>query len=151
MSRIETRLALILSDDARDPFVLGPIIEASGCIAYGAVPMTADVEDALRTTPASLVLVHVDLKRDTLARPEDVAVLGLLLRDPSYGQRHAVVLVTRTPDVVRHVLGPILARLHVPVLELPCVPEVARATLASACARIEQQETVVVAASAPTA
>lgn len=148
MSRMLTATALILSDDARDPDMLHSLLAASGYVAYSVASVDSSVEETLRETHAALVLAHVDLKRDTLAQPSDVAVLGLLLREPSYGEQHAVLLLTRTPDVVETVLGPVLERLGVPVLALPYMFDDARAAVTMACAHL-QMEQLEVAPSAP--
>ncbi len=132
MSQMMQESALILSNDARDPDALQSILAANGYTVYTMESVDGDVERTLLETSATLVLTHIDLKRDTLAHPDDVAVLGLLLREPSYGERHLVLLLTRTPDVVETVLGPVLERLGVPVLALPCTLDAARATLALA-------------------
>lgn len=132
MLQATTAMALILSDDARDPDTLRPILAASGYEIFSVEPLDGAVEQLLRDTPATLVLAHVDLKRDTLARPDDVAVIGLLLREPAYAERHTVVALTRTPEVVETVLGAVLERLGVPVIALPCVFESACETLAMA-------------------
>ncbi|HET9111030.1 MAG TPA: hypothetical protein VFN78_09420 [Ktedonobacterales bacterium] len=132
MSSELTAVALILSDDARDPDLLMDALAASGYAAYHLEPMDAAVEETLRETHAALVLAHVDLKRDTLAQPSDVALLGFLLREPAYRERHAIMLLTRTPDVVETVLGPLLERLEIPVLTLPCAGDYVRDSLARA-------------------
>ncbi len=124
MSSVLTAVALILSDDTRDPDLLMDALAASGYAAYYLQPMDAAVEETLRETHAALVLAHVDLERDMLARPNDVALLGFLLREPEYRQRHAIALLTRTPDEVETLLGPLLARLEIPVLTLPCADDV---------------------------
>lgn len=139
MSWIMQRTALILSDDARDPSELEAILAASGYAVYAIAPVDGSVELTLRETQATLVLAHVDLKRDTLAQPADVAVLGLLLREPTYAAEHVVLVVTRTPDVVETVLGPVLERLGVPVLALPTTPEIARELVELASARLTPQ------------
>jgi hypothetical protein len=132
MSQMMQESALILSNDARDPDALQTILAANGYSVYTVESVDGDVERTLLETSASLVLTHIDLKRDTLAQPDDVAVLGLLLREPSYGEQHVVMILTRTPDVVETVLGPVLERLGIPVLALPCTLEEARATLTQA-------------------
>ncbi|HET9110894.1 MAG TPA: hypothetical protein VFN78_08735 [Ktedonobacterales bacterium] len=132
MTSVLTAVALFLSDDARDPDLLMDALTASGYSTYHLASLDGAVEDTLRETHAALVLAHVDLKRDTLAQPHDVALLGFLLREPAYRERHAVALLTRTPDVIETVLGPLLARLEIPVLTLPCSFEYARASLTQA-------------------
>lgn len=139
MSGMLKATALILSDDARDPNLLQALLAASGYAAYSVEPVDSTVEQTLLETHAELVVAHVDLKRDTLARPSDVAVLGLLLREPSYIEEHAVLVLTRTPDVVETVLGPVLERLGVPVLPLPYALDDARAIVALACAHLRPE------------
>lgn len=130
-----TTQALILSDDARDTDVLQPILAASGYTAASLAGVDATVERTLRETDATLVLAHIDLKRDTLAQPGDVAVLGMLLSEPAYRQNHTVVVLSRTPEMVSRALGAVLTQLHVPVLALPCASE-------SACAALTQANTL---------
>ncbi|HZC07244.1 MAG TPA: hypothetical protein VE338_16540 [Ktedonobacterales bacterium] len=130
-----TAIALILSNDARDPELLRDALAVNGYAAYQLEPVDETIERTLRETRAALVLAHVDLKRDTLAQPNDVALLGFLLREPAYRERHAIVLMTRTPDVVETVLGPVLARLEVSVLTLPCSSGCVRDSLEQAHAR----------------
>lgn len=132
MSEITQESALILSNDARDPEALQSILAAHGYTVYTVESVDGDIERTLLETSATLVLTHIDLKRDTLAQPDDVAVLGLLLREPSYGEQHMVLVLTRTPDVIDTVLGSVLERLGIPVLALPCTLDMARATLALA-------------------
>lgn len=132
MSSVLTAVALILSDDARDPALLQNALAASGYAAYHLAPMDAELEETLRETHAALVLAHVDLKRDTLAQPTDVALLGFLLREPAYRERHVIALLTRTPDVIETVLGSLLERLEIPVLALPCADDDVRDSLARA-------------------
>ena len=141
MSQMMQESALILSNDARDPDALQSILAASGYTVSTVESVDGDVERVLLETSATLVLTHIDLKRDTLAQPDDVAVLGLLLREPSYGERHLVLILTRTPDVVETVLGPVLERLGVPILALPCTLDAARATLALAHDRQQRAAT----------
>lgn len=140
MSQVSQESALILSNDARDPVALQSILTENGYTLYAVEALDADVERRLRDTPATLVLTHIDLKRDTLAQPDDVAVLGLLLREPSYAEQHQVLILTRTPEVVETVLGPVLKQLGVPVLALPCTEDVARAALALAHDRQRKRE-----------
>lgn len=135
MQQATTAIALILSDDARDLDALRPILVASGYEVIRRAPLDDAVEKTLRETSATLVLAHVDLKRDTLARPDDVAVIGLLIREPEYAEQHTVVALTRTPEVVETVLGAVLERLDVRVIALPCVFESAYETLAMASGR----------------
>ena len=132
MPSVLTAVALILSDDARDPALLVDALAMSGYAAYELAPMDGAVEETLRETHAALVLAHVDLKRDTLAQPNDVTLLGFLLREPSYRERHSIALLTRTPDVVETVLGPLLERLEIPVLALPCSDDAVRISLTRA-------------------
>lgn len=139
MSGMLKATALILSDDARDPNLLQSLLAASGYVAYSVEPVDTTVERTLHETRAALVVAHVDLKRDTLAQPHDVAVLGLLLREPSYTEQHAVLVLTRTPDVVDTVLGPVLERLGVPVLALPYSLDDARAAVTMACAHLHME------------
>lgn len=136
-----TATALILSDDARDPDALQPMLAASGYAAIVA-GMDGTVDQLLRETRATLVLAHIDLKRDTLAQPSDVAILGLLQREPSFGQEHTVVVLSRTPDVVANVLGPVLARLSIPVLALPFELDSAREVVELAFVRQHQPEPI---------
>lgn len=140
MSEIMQESVLILSNDARDPDALHAILEANGYSVYTVESLDGDVERRLLETSATLVLTHIDLKRDTLAQPDDVAMLGLFLREPAYGERHEALILTRTPEVVETVLGPVLERLGIPVLALPCTPDEARATLAQAHERQRRRE-----------
>ncbi len=132
MSRLLNATALILSDDARDPDMLGSLLAESGYVAYSVASMDDDVEVVLHETHAALVLAHVDLKRDTLGKFDDVALLGMLQREPTYGLDHVVLVMTRTPEVVDTVLGSVLEGLGIPVLALPFSDDAARALLAEA-------------------
>ncbi len=129
MTQLPQQSALILSDDARDPDALRSILAANGYAVARMTPIDATVEETLRESTASLVLAHIDLKRDTLAQPDAVAVLGLLQREPTFADGHVVLVLTRTPEVIENVLGQLLDRLGVPVLAMPCTQESARATL----------------------
>lgn len=140
MSQVSQESALILSNDARDPDALQSILTSNGYTVYTVESLDADVERTLLETSATLVLTHIDLKRDTLSQPDDVAVLGLLLREPSYVERHVVLVLTRTPDVVETVLGAMLDQLGVPVLALPCTLDAARDALAQAQGRRRRRE-----------
>ena len=140
MSQVREESALILSNDARDPDALQSILTTNGYTVYTVEAVDADSERTLLETSATLVLSHIDLKRDTLSQPNDVVVLGLLLREPSFAERHTVLIVSRTPDVVETVLGPVLEQLGVPVLALPCTLDSAHDALALALQRQRQRE-----------
>lgn len=145
MSQIMGESVLILSNDARDPDALRSILIANGYAAYTVESLDGGAGQTLLETAASLALIHIDLRRDTLGQPEDVAPLGLFLRDPAYGERLETLIVTRTPAEVETALGALLERLGIPVLALPCTLDEAQAILAQARERRRRRETIATA------
>jgi hypothetical protein len=145
MSQIMGESVLILSNDARDPDALRSILMSNGYVAYSVESLDGEAERALLETAASLALIHIDLRRDTLGQPAEVAPLGLLLRDSAYAERLETLIVTRTPAEVETTLGALLVRLGIPVLALPCSPDEAQAILALARERRRRRDALATA------